>query len=281
MLAVACTPARPSPSCTAPAPTPSGCSSSSARRNFPRTRGLPPEHRHAIHVDEIDLLVESDEAPLALPDAEPTDVDRAIAEHARTFIPDGATLQTGIGAVPSTIAALLADGPGGGYGLHTEMFTTGCMRLHQAGKVTNDKALYPGVSVTTFAAGSAELYEWLDGNEEVAFLPVELVNTPELIARNESMVTINAAHVGRHPRAGRRGHDRRRPVLRRRRPRGLRLRPGPVADRPLAALPAVHLHGQGRDGPLAHRAVLRGGRRHHHPAPPGRRRRHGARQPPS
>ena len=66
------------------------------------------------------------------------------------------------------------------------MFTTGCMRLHQAGKVTNDKALYPGVSVTTFAAGSAELYEWLDGNEEVAFLPVELVNTPELIARNES-----------------------------------------------------------------------------------------------
>ena len=73
------------------------------------------------------------------------------------------------------------------------MFTTGCMRLHQAGKVTNDKALYPGVSVTTFAAGTAELYEWLDGNEEVVFLPVELVNTPELIARNEAMVTINAA----------------------------------------------------------------------------------------
>jgi acyl-CoA hydrolase len=160
---------------------------------FPRTVGLPPEHRHAIHVDEIDVLIESDEAPLPLPDAEPNDADRAIAENARAFIPDGATLQTGIGAVPSTIASLLADGPGGGYGLHTEMFTTGCMRLHQAGKVTNDKSLYPGVSVTTFAAGSAELYEWLDGNEEVAFLPVELVNTPELIARNENMVTINAA----------------------------------------------------------------------------------------
>ena len=161
--------------------------------NYPRTRGMPPEHRHALHLDEIDLLIESEEAPIALPDAEPTDADRAIAEHARTFIGDGATLQTGIGAVPSTIASLLADGPGGGYGLHTEMFTTGCMRLHQAGKVTNDKAVYPGVSVTTFAAGSAELYEWLDGNEEVAFLPVELVNTPELIARNENMVTINAA----------------------------------------------------------------------------------------
>jgi acyl-CoA hydrolase len=160
---------------------------------FPRTVGIPPDHRHAVHLDEIDILVESDEGPLPLPDTEPTDADRAIAENARAFIPDGATLQTGIGAVPSTIAALLADGPGGGYGLHTEMFTTGCMRLHQAGKITNDKALYPGVSVTTFAAGSAELYEWLDGNEEVAFLPVELVNTPELIARNEQMVTINAA----------------------------------------------------------------------------------------
>ena len=161
--------------------------------NFPRTVGLPPDHRHAVHVDEIDLLIESVEAPLALPDAEPGDVDRAIAENARAFIPDGATLQTGIGAVPSTIAALLAEGPGGGYGLHTEMFTTGCMRLHQAGKITNVKSLYPGVSVTTFAAGSAELYEWLQDNEEVAFLPVELVNTPELIARNEHMVTINAA----------------------------------------------------------------------------------------
>jgi acyl-CoA hydrolase len=161
--------------------------------NFPRTVGLPPDHRHAVHLDEIDLLIESEEAPLALPDGEPTDADRAIAENARTFIPDGATLQTGIGAVPSTIAGLLADGPGGNYGLHTEMFTTGCMRLHQAGKVTNAKHLYPGVSVTTFAAGSAELYEWLDGNEEVAFLPVEFVNTPELIAQNENMVTINAA----------------------------------------------------------------------------------------
>ena len=161
--------------------------------NYPRTVGLPPEHRHAVHVDEIDILIESEEAPLGLVEPEPTDVDRAIAENARAFIPDGATLQTGIGAVPSTIAALLAAGSGGGYGLHTEMFTTGCMRLHQAGKVTNDKALYPGVSVTTFAAGTQELYEWLQDNEEVAFLPVELVNTPELIARNEHMVTINAA----------------------------------------------------------------------------------------
>jgi acyl-CoA hydrolase len=67
------------------------------------------------------------------------------------------------------------------------------MRLHQAGKVTNRKGVFDGVSVTTFAAGNAELYEWLDGNTEVAFLPVELINSVELMARNRQLVTINAA----------------------------------------------------------------------------------------
>jgi acyl-CoA hydrolase len=67
------------------------------------------------------------------------------------------------------------------------------MRLHEAGKVTNEKGIYDGVSVATFAGGSADLYAWLDGNEDVAFLPVELVNSPDVIARNRRMVTINAA----------------------------------------------------------------------------------------
>jgi acyl-CoA hydrolase len=159
---------------------------------FPRTFGLG-EHRHAVHVDEIDALIESDRAPIVTEDAPPTDVERAIAEHVRAFVPDGATLQTGIGAVPSTVVRLLAEGPGGGYGVHSEMFTTGLMHLHQAGKVVNDKGVYDGVSVATFAAGSRELYDWLHDNREVAFLPVDLVNAPELIARNRAAVTINAA----------------------------------------------------------------------------------------
>ena len=160
---------------------------------FPRTRGLPPEHPHALHVDEIDILIESDRAPYALEDPPPTDVDRAIAEHARRFITDGATLQTGIGAVPSTIAKLLAEGEGGDYGIHSEMFTTGLMHLHRAGKVTNRKGINDGLSVCTFAAGTTELYEWLDGNQDVCFLPVDLVNSPDLIDRNREMVTMNAA----------------------------------------------------------------------------------------
>src|SRR3954454_9606739 len=160
---------------------------------FPRTVGLPPEHRHALHVDQIDILVESDAEPFALPNPEPGEVDEAIARHVRPFIPDGATLQTGIGSVPSAIVGRLAEGDGGDYGIHSEMFTDGLMRLHQAGKVTNRKGQFDGVSVATFAGGCPELYEWLDGNDQVAFLPVEVVNSPDLIGRNRNMVTINGA----------------------------------------------------------------------------------------
>jgi acyl-CoA hydrolase len=160
---------------------------------FPRTCGLPPEHRHAVRVDDVDVLIESAAEPFALPEAEPGVTDEAIAAHAHPFVPDGATLQTGIGAIPSAIVARLAEGAGGDYGVHSEMFTDGLMALHEAGKVTNRKGQFDGVSVATFAAGSTELYEWLDANDEVAFLPVEVVNSPDLIGRNRTMVTINGA----------------------------------------------------------------------------------------
>lgn len=161
---------------------------------YPRTFGVGDQYRHALHVDEIDVLIRSTDAPLALPGPPPTDADKEIARHAVSFIRSGATLQTGIGSIPSQIAALLADGDGGDYGLHSEMFTDGCMQLHRAGKVSNAaKRLYDGVSVTTFAFGTADLYQWLDENTDVAFLPVEIVNSPEVIAANQNMVSINGA----------------------------------------------------------------------------------------
>lgn len=163
---------------------------------LPRTFGFG-EHRHAIHVDEADIIVRSERAPFELAEIEPTEVDRTIAAYAASFIQPGATLQTGIGGIPSTVASLLAEREGGGYGIHSEMFTTGLMKLHKAGKVSNagKGGAFDGYSVTTFAAGTAELYEWLDQNNEVAFLPVDLVNAPELIAANNHMVTINGALI--------------------------------------------------------------------------------------
>lgn len=161
--------------------------------NFPRTFGLEPQYRHALHVDEADVIVESDRVPYLLAEPEPTEAERAIARQVADFVPEGATLQTGIGGIPSMVARLLAEGDRGGFGIHSEMFTTGLMRLHQAGKVTNQKGVYDGFSATTFAAGTRELYDWLDGNDEVRFLPVDQVNSPELISRNRQMVSINGA----------------------------------------------------------------------------------------
>ncbi|HEX4127684.1 MAG TPA: acetyl-CoA hydrolase/transferase C-terminal domain-containing protein [Acidimicrobiales bacterium] len=162
--------------------------------HFPRTKSLPPDYDNTIPLDVIDVLVESDGQPFALTDPPTDEVDEAIARHALAYVRDGSTLQTGIGAIPNIVAAELARGPLGGFGVHSEMFTTGLMQLHRAGKVTNDaKGIFDGVSVTTFALGVADLYRWLDGNEEVAFLPVNTVNDPTIISRNANLVSINGA----------------------------------------------------------------------------------------
>jgi len=165
-----------------------------ANRNFPRTGSMAPEFSNTIHVDQIDVLVESDSQPFALADAPPDDIDRTIAELACATVSEGATLQIGIGAVPNIVAHQLAGGPGGGYGIHSEMFTDGLMELHRSGKVTNaGKGNFDGVSVCTFALGSADLYRWLDGNPDVAFLPVSVVNDPTVISQNRKQVAINGA----------------------------------------------------------------------------------------
>jgi acyl-CoA hydrolase len=103
-------------------------------------------------------------------------------------------LQIGIGAVPDLVASELARGPLGGFGVHSEMFTTGLMRLHRAGKVSNDrKGVFQGRTVTTFALGTDELYRWLDGNEDVAFIDVAVLNDPHTISRNANFVSLNGA----------------------------------------------------------------------------------------
>ena len=164
-----------------------------ASPRLPRTLGLPPHHTHRIELDEVDVLIESEMEPLALDENAPNEAERAIAEHVRRCIPEGATLQTGIGAVPNQVVHALAEGAAGDYGIHSEMFTSGLMELHEAGKVSNRKGLFDGFSVATFALGSRRLYDWLDGQEAVRFLPVDVVNDPSLISRNRRMISINGA----------------------------------------------------------------------------------------
>ena len=161
--------------------------------HFPRTMALP-GHENSIHIDDIDVLVVTDAAPTVLPNEAGTPEDFAIAEFAATYVKDGATLQTGIGAVPNLVAEALVRRDGGDYGVHSEMFTDGLFQLMRAGKVTNArKRLHPGKAVTTFALGSAELYEFLNENDQVGFAPVSYVNDPAVIAQNSQLVSINSA----------------------------------------------------------------------------------------
>jgi acyl-CoA hydrolase len=162
-------------------------------RDMPRVVGLGRYGGHRIHISELDCVIESDRAPFELPPQQATDEDRAIARHVEGLIQDGATLQIGIGGIPNIVADLLAQGPKGDFGIHTEMFVDGILTLHQAGKVTNHKGIFDGFSVATFAAGSRALYRWMDGNPEVRMLPVTYVNDPAIIRRNRMMTSINGA----------------------------------------------------------------------------------------
>jgi len=162
-------------------------------RDMPHVLGLSRYGGHRIHISEVDCVLESDRALFELPEIPATSEDQAIAQHVERLINDGATLQIGIGAVPNAVAQLLAAGTKRDFGIHSEMINDGVMHLHRAHKVSNHKGVYDGFSVGTFAAGSKELYTWLDLNPEIRMLPVTQVNDPAIIRRNRMMISINGA----------------------------------------------------------------------------------------
>jgi acyl-CoA hydrolase len=161
--------------------------------SLPHVLGLGRFGGHRIHISELDCVIESDRPVFELPESPVSAEDRAIAHHVEQLIDSGATLQTGIGAIPNIVAQLLAEGTKGDFGIHTEMMLDGIMHLHRAGKITNHKGVYDGFSIATFAAGSKALYEWMHYNPEVRLLPVAQVNDPAIIRVNRKMVSINSA----------------------------------------------------------------------------------------
>jgi acyl-CoA hydrolase len=160
--------------------------------HMPATRGLPASGGHRVHCSQVDAIVEHDGALYEL-SGKSRDDDARIAAHASELIEDGATLQFGIGGIPNAIAHILADGPRGDFGIHTEMLVDGVKLLHDAGKVTNRKGIYDGYSVCTFALGSRALYDWAGRDQRLRFLPVSATNLPSIIGRNRRMVSVNAA----------------------------------------------------------------------------------------
>ena len=117
--------------------------------------------------------------------------DRAIAALVAERIPDGATIQAGIGGMPNALLAMLGDHRE--LGVHTELLSDGVIDLVEAGVVTGTrKVLRRGKVVATFALGSQRLYDFLHENSVVDFAPVDWVNDPRMIAREPNFVAINA-----------------------------------------------------------------------------------------
>ncbi|TMA40027.1 MAG: acetyl-CoA hydrolase/transferase family protein [Deltaproteobacteria bacterium] len=160
---------------------------------MPRIDGIPELGGHRVHVSEVDAWVEHDSELVTLPEEQPSPDDRTIAAQVCERILPGSILQFGIGAVPDEIARILAEQPGGAFGIHTEMLSDGVMRLHEAGKVTNRKPLYDGLTVATFALGSQRLYRWLDANPSVRMLPVTEVNGRAVLSRLPRLTSVNGA----------------------------------------------------------------------------------------
>jgi len=146
-----------------------------------------------IHLSEIDHLIDGDGAPPAeLPNAAPSEVDRAIAGHIAREIEDRACLQIGIGTMPNAVCSLLLEGTAGDFGVQTEMLTDGVGALYRAGRITGaHKQLDPGKVVYGFALGTRQLYETIARNPDFQACPVDYTNLPHNIMQNDRVVSIN------------------------------------------------------------------------------------------
>lgn len=153
--------------------------------NFPRTFG-----DLEVHESHVDYIVNVNYYPPVLPDAEPNDKDIAIGNFIAEKIKNGSTLQLGIGGIPNAVAHALMHKKD--LGIHTEMFTTGLMKLVKAGAANGSKKkTHKGKHVCCFALGTQELYDFIDNNPSVQILNGNYVNDPAIIGLNDNQVSIN------------------------------------------------------------------------------------------
>jgi len=147
-----------------------------------------------INISKVNYIVENHEYKIPeFPEAVVTPEDEKIAQILAEQIEDGATIQLGVGAIPSVVGKLLIKHNLKNLGIHSEMFNESMMELIQAGVVNGSKkTLNPGRAVHCFAAGSEKLYKFMDRNPALAGFPVDYTNDPYIIAKNKNQVAINS-----------------------------------------------------------------------------------------
>ncbi len=149
-----------------------------------------------INIRDVDMVVEGENPAVAAMGAgtPPTDVDRKVAEMIVKEIPNGACLQLGIGGMPNTIGAMIAQSDLKDLSVHTEMYVDGFVDMAAAGKITGrNKALDKGRQVFAFAAGTKKLYDYVDRNPDVMGAPVDYTNDVRVIAQIDNFISINNA----------------------------------------------------------------------------------------
>lgn len=158
-------------------------------QQMPRTLG-----DSFIHVDRLDHIIPVD---YPIPEVHigedgHSEIIEKIAGYIAELIPNGATMQMGIGAIPNAVLKYLYQKKD--LGLHSELFSNGVIELVNAGVLTSArKTLHRGKIIAGFIIGTQELYDWVDNNPLIELHPIEYVNDPFVIAQNERMVAINSA----------------------------------------------------------------------------------------
>jgi len=155
--------------------------------NMPRAHSGP-----VIHISQVTALCENHVALPALPAPKLDEISNTIGNLIAEEIPNGATLQLGIGAIPDAVGMALKNKHN--LGIHTEMLTDSMVELLTCGAVNNSrKPIHIGRTVATFALGSKRMYDYIDDNPGIQMLPADYVNDPAVIALHPNFRSINAA----------------------------------------------------------------------------------------
>ncbi len=154
---------------------------------MPRTLG-----ESFIHVDDIDFAVEVDVPPYVYSVGKVGEIEKRIGQYIAELVPDGATLQLGIGAIPAATAMALGDRHD--LGIHTEMFTDSIVDLVETGVITGArKERNRGKIVTAFLMGSPRLYDFVRDNPMIEMRSVDFTNDTHVIGSFSRMTAINSA----------------------------------------------------------------------------------------
>lgn len=154
---------------------------------MPRTFGDP-----VIHVSKLTAMCRGDEPLVEVPTPVPSEIETKIGNYIAAEIPDGATLQIGVGGIPNAVINALSNHQH--LGLHTEAITDGVLPLIEKGIIDNSqKKILPGKSVGSLILGSRHLYDYIDGNTNFVIRDVAWTNDPQIIRQNPKAMSINSA----------------------------------------------------------------------------------------